>query len=140
MCMIFFFLKLFILETFLWFSAQLLEAECVLPLVVAISGRVSSDTPINCEFSGLRGVIVEETVMDVIVFIQVHSTRHWTYDRVCFSLGRTTLSKAQWCRIMDSGFCTDALHEQRSSLVSGESYTNSINAQLCGSIHVQSYR
>ncbi|XP_022960253.1 E3 ubiquitin-protein ligase SP1 isoform X1 [Cucurbita moschata] len=41
--------------------AQLLEAECVVPLVVAISGRVSSDTPINCEFSGLRGVIVEET-------------------------------------------------------------------------------
>ena len=58
------------------FSAQLLEAECVLPLVVAISGRVSSDTPINCEFSGLRGVIVEETVMDVIFFVRVHSTRH----------------------------------------------------------------
>ena len=42
-------------------SAQLLDAE-VLPLVVTISGRVSSETPINCEFSGLRGVIVEETV------------------------------------------------------------------------------
>lgn len=42
--------------------AQLLDAECILPLVVAISGRVGSETPINCEFSGLRGVIVEETV------------------------------------------------------------------------------
>lgn len=31
-------------------------------MVVAISGRVGSETPINCEFSGLRGVIVEETV------------------------------------------------------------------------------
>ncbi|KAD2236683.1 hypothetical protein E3N88_41585 [Mikania micrantha] len=42
--------------------AQLLEAaNKVLPFVVTISGRVSSDTPINCEYSGLRGVIVEET-------------------------------------------------------------------------------
>ncbi|KAJ4835891.1 hypothetical protein Tsubulata_006149 [Turnera subulata] len=31
------------------------------PLVVAISGRVGSETPINCQYSGLRGVIVEET-------------------------------------------------------------------------------
>lgn len=35
----------------------------VLPLVVAISGRVGAESPISCEFSGLRGVIVEETVM-----------------------------------------------------------------------------
>lgn len=46
---------------FLCFSAQLLDAD-ILPLVVAISGRVGSETPVNCEFSGLRGVIVEETV------------------------------------------------------------------------------
>lgn len=45
-------------------TAQLLDTECkVLPLVVTLSGRVGSDTPINCEYSGLRGVIVEETVM-----------------------------------------------------------------------------
>jgi len=43
------------------FSAQLLDEE-IFPLVVAISGRVGSETPISCEFSGLRGVIVEETV------------------------------------------------------------------------------
>jgi E3 ubiquitin-protein ligase MUL1 len=44
------------------FSAQFLDAGCILPLVVTISGRVGSETPISCEFSGLRGVIVEETV------------------------------------------------------------------------------
>lgn len=53
----------------LWFakfsiSVQLLDTACkVLPLVVTVSGRVGSDTPINCEYSGLRGVIVEETVL-----------------------------------------------------------------------------
>uniref|UniRef100_A0A2N9GW35 RING-type E3 ubiquitin transferase n=1 Tax=Fagus sylvatica TaxID=28930 RepID=A0A2N9GW35_FAGSY len=35
--------------------AQLLDAECILPLVVTISGRVGSETPVNCEFSRLRG-------------------------------------------------------------------------------------
>ena len=49
-------------------SAKLLEAaNKVLPFVVTISGRVSSDTPINCEYSGLRGVIVEETVMSLSI-------------------------------------------------------------------------
>lgn len=47
---------------FFYFSGPLLDAGCILPLVVTISGRVSSETPISCEFSGLRGVIVEETV------------------------------------------------------------------------------
>lgn len=37
-------------------------ARKVLPFVVTVSGRVGSDTPIKCEHSGLRGVIVEETV------------------------------------------------------------------------------
>lgn len=51
---------------FLFLSAQLLDTACkVLPLVVTISGRVCSDTPINCEYSGLRGVIVEETVNEL---------------------------------------------------------------------------
>lgn len=67
-----------VIETSLSVSAQLLEAECLLPLVVAISGRVSSDTPINCEFSGLRGVIVEETVMDVILLAIIHLTGYLT--------------------------------------------------------------
>lgn len=48
------------------YAAQLLDTACkVLPLVVTISGRVGSDTPITCEHSGLRGVIVEETVLEV---------------------------------------------------------------------------
>ncbi|KAI8522832.1 hypothetical protein RHMOL_Rhmol13G0027300 [Rhododendron molle] len=42
--------------------AHLLDAASkVLPLVVAVTGRVGSDEPINCKCSGLRGVIVEET-------------------------------------------------------------------------------
>lgn len=50
-----------------WFSqnlsAQLLDIESkVLPVIVSVSGRVGSETPISCEYSGLRGVIVEETV------------------------------------------------------------------------------
>lgn len=48
------------------YAALLLDTACkVLPLVVTISGRVGSDTPITCEHSGLRGVIVEETVLEV---------------------------------------------------------------------------
>ncbi|KAI3460854.1 hypothetical protein Pfo_017517 [Paulownia fortunei] len=35
----------------------------VLPLVVAVSGWVGSDTPIKCEYSGLWGVIVKKTEM-----------------------------------------------------------------------------
>ncbi|KEH43292.1 E3 ubiquitin ligase-like protein [Medicago truncatula] len=38
---------------------QLLDVER-LPLLVAISGNVVSETPIKCEITGLRGVIVEE--------------------------------------------------------------------------------
>lgn len=53
----------FFFSFFLFSLAQLLDSECVLPLVVAISGRVGAENPINCEFSGLRGVIVEETVI-----------------------------------------------------------------------------
>ena len=58
----------------LWFanfsiSVQLLDTACkVLPLVVTVSGRVSADTPINCEYSGLRGVIVEETVLRYLFY------------------------------------------------------------------------
>lgn len=52
------------LNVFLFYlSAKLLDIESnISPSVVSISGRVGSETPINCEYSGLRGVIVEETV------------------------------------------------------------------------------
>ncbi|KAM1347735.1 hypothetical protein ACFX2H_036624 [Malus domestica] len=36
--------------------AKLLDSECRLPLVVAVLGRVSSETPIKCEFTGLQGI------------------------------------------------------------------------------------
>ena len=45
-----------------WIAAILDTASKVLPLVVAVSGRVGSDTPLICQQSGMRGVIVEETV------------------------------------------------------------------------------
>ncbi|XP_078171398.1 E3 Ubiquitin ligase family protein isoform X2 [Carex rostrata] len=35
-------------------------ASKIIPLIVSISGRVGSDSPIICEQSGLRGVIVEQ--------------------------------------------------------------------------------
>ncbi|KVH94417.1 E3 Ubiquitin ligase [Cynara cardunculus var. scolymus] len=59
--------------------AQLLDAaNKVLPFVVTISGRVSSDTPINCEYSGLRGVIVEETAEQH--FLKHNDAGSWIQD------------------------------------------------------------
>lgn len=43
------------------FVAQLLDAVKS-PLVVTISGRVGSKSPIKCKLGGLKGVIVEERV------------------------------------------------------------------------------
>ncbi|XLS83011.1 hypothetical protein HN51_048842, partial [Arachis hypogaea] len=56
---------------------QLLDAE-ILPLVVSISGRISSETPIHCEFSGLRGVIVEETAEQH--FLKHNDAGSWIQD------------------------------------------------------------
>jgi len=50
------------MSTQCWTAAILDTASKVLPLVVAVSGRVGSDTPLICQQSGMRGVIVEETV------------------------------------------------------------------------------
>ncbi|KDP21507.1 hypothetical protein JCGZ_21978 [Jatropha curcas] len=59
--------------------AKLLDTESkVLPLVVAISGRVGSETPINCEYSGLRGVIVEETAEQH--FLKHNDAGSWIQD------------------------------------------------------------
>lgn len=59
--------------------AQLLDTACkVLPLVVTISGRVGSETPINCEYSGLRGVIVEETAEQH--FLKHNDAGSWIQD------------------------------------------------------------
>lgn len=58
--------------------AQFLDAGCILPLVVTISGRVGSETPITCEFSGLRGVIVEETAEQH--FLKHNDAGSWIQD------------------------------------------------------------
>ncbi|XWS36258.1 hypothetical protein CRYUN_Cryun20dG0070000 [Craigia yunnanensis] len=59
--------------------AQLLDLEHkVLPLIVTISGRVGSETPINCENSRLRGVIVEETAKQH--FLKHNDAGSWIQD------------------------------------------------------------
>ncbi|KAK2990531.1 hypothetical protein RJ640_019811 [Escallonia rubra] len=59
--------------------ARLLDtASKVLPLVVTVSGRVGSDTPINCEYSGLRGVLVEETAEQH--FLKHNDAGSWIQD------------------------------------------------------------
>ncbi|KAL3647912.1 Subtilisin-like protease 1 [Castilleja foliolosa] len=59
--------------------AQLLNAASnVLPLVVTVSGRVGSDTPISCEYSGIRGVIVEQTAEQH--FLKHNDAGSWIQD------------------------------------------------------------
>ncbi|GLU03482.1 hypothetical protein SLE2022_206780 [Rubroshorea leprosula] len=59
--------------------AQILDIESkVLPLIVTISGRVGSETPINCEHSGLRAVIAEETAEQH--FLKHNDSGSWIQD------------------------------------------------------------
>ncbi|AAF07365.1 unknown protein; 23656-22633 [Arabidopsis thaliana] len=59
--------------------AQLLELDSkILPFIVAVSGRVGSETPIKCEHSGIRGVIVEETAEQH--FLKHNETGSWVQD------------------------------------------------------------
>ncbi|KAF5947939.1 hypothetical protein HYC85_013896 [Camellia sinensis] len=58
---------------------QLLDtASKILPLVVTVAGRVGSDAPISCEYSGLRGVIVEETAEQH--FLKHNDAGSWIQD------------------------------------------------------------
>uniref|UniRef100_A0A453AW17 RING-type E3 ubiquitin transferase n=1 Tax=Aegilops tauschii subsp. strangulata TaxID=200361 RepID=A0A453AW17_AEGTS len=59
-------------------AAILDTASKVLPLVVAVSGRVSSDTPLICQQSGMRGVIVEETAEQH--FLKHNDAGSWIQD------------------------------------------------------------
>ncbi|ONM60195.1 Protein trichome birefringence-like 10 [Zea mays] len=59
-------------------AAILDTASKVLPLVVAISGRVGSDTPLICQQSGMRGVIVEETAEQH--FLKHNDAGSWIQD------------------------------------------------------------
>ncbi|KAG1331740.1 E3 ubiquitin-protein ligase SP1 [Cocos nucifera] len=59
--------------------AVLLEtARKVLPFIVTVSGRVGSETPISCEQSGLRAVIVEE--MAEQHFLKHNDAGSWIQD------------------------------------------------------------
>lgn len=59
--------------------ALLLDTACTfVPLVVSVSGKVGSDTPISCEYSGLRGVIVEETAEQH--FLKHNDAGSWVQD------------------------------------------------------------
>uniref|UniRef100_A0A2P2KU91 RING-type E3 ubiquitin transferase n=1 Tax=Rhizophora mucronata TaxID=61149 RepID=A0A2P2KU91_RHIMU len=59
--------------------AKLLDIERkVLPFIVAVSGRVGSDTPISCDYSGLRGVMVEETAEQH--FLKHNDAGSWIQD------------------------------------------------------------
>lgn len=53
-------------------------ASKVLPFVVTVSGRVGSDSPISCEYSGLRGVIVEEVAEQH--FLKHNDAGSWIQD------------------------------------------------------------
>ncbi|XP_057745613.1 E3 ubiquitin-protein ligase SP1-like [Arachis stenosperma] len=75
--------------------AQLLDAK-ILPLVVSISGRVSSETLIHCEFSGLRGVIVEETAEQH--FLKHNDAGSWIQDS---ALMLSMSKEVPWYLIMD---------------------------------------
>lgn len=59
--------------------AMLLESACkVVPLVVTVAGRVGAESPIACEHSSLRGVILEETAEQH--FLKHNDTGSWIQD------------------------------------------------------------
>jgi E3 ubiquitin-protein ligase MUL1 len=59
--------------------AQLLDTACnVIPLIVTVSGRVCSDTPIDCEYSKLRGVILDQTTEQH--FLKHNDSGSWIQD------------------------------------------------------------
>ncbi|KAG0495351.1 hypothetical protein HPP92_000041 [Vanilla planifolia] len=58
--------------------AAILDAVRKVSPLVTVSGRVCSDTPIQCELSGLRGVIVEETAEQH--FLKHNDAGSWVQD------------------------------------------------------------
>ncbi|KAL1197640.1 E3 ubiquitin-protein ligase SPL1 [Cardamine amara subsp. amara] len=56
---------------------ELLQTESkVFPLIVAVSGRVGSETPLKCEQSGILGVFVKETAQNHLL------KRNWRFSWV----------------------------------------------------------
>ncbi|KAA3488827.1 mitochondrial ubiquitin ligase activator of NFKB 1-like [Gossypium australe] len=96
--------RVLVIPCFFHLSAQLLDIESkVIPLIVTISGRVGSETPINCEHSGLRGVIVEEAAVQH--FLKRNDAGSWIEDsalmpsmskEVPWYLVRTYFSSSFW--------------------------------------------
>ncbi|KAM5563808.1 E3 ubiquitin-protein ligase SP1 [Rosa sericea] len=94
--------------------AKLLDSESILPLVVAISGRVSSDTPITCEFSGLRGVVVEET--DSALMLSMSKEVPWYLDD---GTGRVHVVGARGATGFSLPVASEVFEESGRSLVRG---------------------
>ncbi|PIN18190.1 hypothetical protein CDL12_09158 [Handroanthus impetiginosus] len=88
--------------------AELLNsASKALPLLVTVSGKVGSEAPINCKYSGLRGVIVEQRT--ACHFLERKDIRFgnarisWTQDSELVSSAR---NEVPW--YLDDG--TDRVH------------------------------
>ncbi|KAE9463903.1 hypothetical protein C3L33_04081, partial [Rhododendron williamsianum] len=73
-------------------AAGLLDTAIkVLPFVITASGRVGSDTPINCKDSGLQGVIVEVTAEQH--FLKHNEAGSWIQDSALMLSG---CEEASW--------------------------------------------
>ncbi|KAK1295562.1 hypothetical protein QJS10_CPA16g00996 [Acorus calamus] len=109
----------------------LLDTACkVLPLVVTVSGRVGSETPINAECSGLRSVIVEDTaeqhflkhtesgtwVQDFATILSVSKEVPWYVDD---GTGRVYVVGARGAQGMVLPVVNELFEESSRSLVRG---------------------
>jgi len=53
----------YVFDIIRFYSEQLVEVESkVVPLIIAVSGDVGSETPIKCEHSDVLGVFLKRTV------------------------------------------------------------------------------
>ncbi|PIM99320.1 putative E3 ubiquitin ligase [Handroanthus impetiginosus] len=91
--------------------AELLSfASKAWPLLVTASGKVGSDAPIKCKYSGLRGVIVEERTEHH--FLKCIAKGSWIQDSEFVS---STCKEVPW--YLDDG--TDRVHVVRARSASG---------------------
>ncbi|XP_021835149.1 E3 ubiquitin-protein ligase SP1 isoform X2 [Spinacia oleracea] len=95
--------------------AVLLDAASkVIPFVVCVSGRVGSDTPVKCEYSGLRGVIVEET--DSALMLCMSKEVPWYLDD---GTGRVFVLGARGATGLELTVGSEIFEESGRSLVRG---------------------
>ncbi|KAL9253297.1 E3 ubiquitin-protein ligase SP1-like protein [Drosera capensis] len=101
-----------------------------IPPVVSVSGRVGSDSPINCKHSSLRGVIVEETAEQH--FLKHNDAGSWVQDStlmLCESkevpwylddgTGRVVVVGARRAAGLDLMIASEVLEESSRSLIQG---------------------